>query len=234
MSGPSGVSAELAARLDAFGLSSRGAVRFEDGETAPLTGDGLPASAVVLVGVTGGAMWPVFSGWRETQPDGGGSDPLDRWSKIVIDAVAREFGASACYPSEPPYRPFQSWAMRAEGLNASPLGILIHPHFGLWHSYRGALLFREWRDEIRTVKTAGEHPCDLCFDKPCLSACPVGAISENGFDVALCRQHLATPVGQGGCMISGCLARNACPVGVEYRYPEAQIQFHMQALTLPD
>lgn len=233
MSGPSGVLAELDARLSAFGLSCRGVVRFEEGETAPLTADDLPASAFVLVGVTGGAMWPVFSAWRDTQADGGGSDPLDRWSKLVIDAVAEEFGASACYPSEPPYRPFQSWAMQAEGLKASPLGILIHTRFGLWHSYRGALLFPKWSEDIDAVRTAGEHACDRCFDKPCLSACPVAAISANGFDVARCRGHLATPVGQGGCMVSGCLARDACPVGVEYRYPEAQLHFYMQALTLP-
>ena len=31
--------------------------------------------------------------------------------------------------------------MRAEGLKPSPIGILMHPQFGLWHAYRGALLF---------------------------------------------------------------------------------------------
>lgn len=232
MSGPSGVLAALEVRLGAFGLSCRGVLRFEDGHAAPPLAEGEPASAVVLVGVAGGAMWPIFGAWREAQGDGGGSDPLDRWSKLVIDAVAGEFGASACYPSEPPYQPFQTWAMRAEGLKPSPLRILIHPRFGLWHSYRGALLFRDWRDEIAASETVA-HPCAACADKPCRSACPVGAISENGFDVARCRQHLVTPVGQGGCMVSGCLARNACPVGAEFRYPDAQLGFHMQALTLP-
>jgi hypothetical protein len=59
------------------------------------------------------------------------------------------------------------------------------------------------------------------------------AIGESGFDVVACRRHLATPEGQGGCMVSGCIARNACPVGADYRYPQAQLAFHMQALTLP-
>jgi len=233
MSGPSSVLTALDARLGEHGLSCRGVVRFADGEPAPVLADGDKAWAVVLVGVTGGEMWPVFSAWRDAQADGGGSDPLDRWSKIVIGAVAEEFGASACYPSEPPYQPFQTWAMRAEGLKASPLGILIHPRFGLWHSYRGALLFGEWRDDTGSVGTTGTHPCDQCLEKPCLSACPASAISENDFDVARCRGHLATPTGQGGCMLRGCLARNACPVGAEYRYPDAQLGFHMQALRLP-
>lgn len=233
MSGPSTVLGALDARLAACGLSSRGIVRFRDGEPAASLPDGEPASAVVLIGIAGSAMWPVFRAWRDTQPDNGGSDPLDRWSEIVIGTVAAEFGASACYPSAAPYQPFQSWAMKAEGLKPSPLGILIHPRFGLWHSYRGALLFAEWSDDTQAVGTAGAHPCDSCFEKPCLSACPVGAIAESGFDVARCRQHLATPAGQGGCMVSGCHARNACPVGAAYRYPEAQLRFHMQALTLP-
>ncbi|MBX9468901.1 MAG: ferredoxin [Rhizobium sp.] len=232
MSGPSGVLSALDVRLGAFGLSCRGVLRFDGKDQAPWLADGRPASAIVLIGVAGGAMWPVFSAWRDAQADGGGSNPLDRWSKIVIDAVAADFGTSACFPSEAPYQPFQTWAMTAEGLKPSPLGILIHPRFGLWHSYRGALLFRDWRDEIVAPETVA-HPCDTCADKPCRSACPVGAISESGFDVARCRQHLVTPIGQGGCMVSGCLARNACPVGADFRYPDAQLGFHMQALKLP-
>ena len=31
-------------------------------------------------------------------------------------------------------------------MSVSPLGILIHPDWGLWHSYRGALAFRERLD----------------------------------------------------------------------------------------
>lgn len=233
MSGPSSVLARLDRALAPSGLSCRGVVRFEDRDVAPVLTDGRPAAAVVLVGVTGGAMWPVFSAWRTAQVDGGGADPLDCWSKIVIDGVAEQIGAVACYPSEAPYQPFQSWAMNAEGLKPSPLGILIHPRFGLWHSYRGALLFGDWQNGGEAA-VGSDHPCDRCREKPCRSACPVGAITEGGFDVLGCRRHLATPEGQRGCMVSGCLARNACPVGTENRYPQAQLHFHMQALTLPD
>lgn len=232
MSGPSDVLGRLDAALAASGLSCRGVVRFDGHDRAPSLADGRPASAVVLIGVVGGAMWPVFDAWCATQMDGGGSDPLDLWSKVVIDGVAGEIGAVSCYPSEAPYQPFQTWAMKAEGLKPSPLGILIHPRFGLWHSYRGALLFRDWDDEI-AAPVAFTHPCDRCLEKPCLSSCPVDAIKPSGFDVVGCRQHLAGPVGQRGCMISGCLARNACPVGAEYRYPPEQLRFHMQALKLP-
>jgi ferredoxin len=233
MSGPSGVLARLELALAPSGLSCRGVVRFEDRDAAPVLIHGRPAAAVVLVGVAGGALWPVFSAWRAAQADGGGADPLDRWSKIVIDGVAEDIGAVACYPSEAPYQPFQSWAMKAEGLKASPLGILIHPRFGLWHSYRGALLLKTFDGVSEASGGIEEHPCDTCRDKPCLSACPVKAISADRFDVAGCRTHLKSSEGQHGCLVSGCLARDACPVGAAYRYPDEQVRFHMQALNLP-
>jgi ferredoxin len=233
MSGLSSVKQSLVTRFAEHGLSLRGLVRFGPQDEAPVLADGSRAEAVLLIGVTGGAMWPHFERWRMMQADRGGDDPLDRWSKLVIDQVAGEIGAEACYPSDPPYQPFQRWAMCAEGLKPSPLGILMHPRFGLWHSYRGALMFRAVDGESETPVRSEVHPCDTCRDKPCLSTCPAGAITADGFDLAGCRQHLVTPQGQGGCMIGGCMARNACPVGAEYRYPQAQLRFHMQALTLP-
>lgn len=234
MSGPLSVVATVEARLSEYGLSVRGLVRFTPEDVAPRLVDGRRAAAVLAIGVTGGAMWPHFERWRMAQADRGGVDPLDRWSKIVIDALADAVGAQACYPSDAPYHPFQAWAMRAEGLKPSPLGILIHPRYGLWHSYRGALLFATWDGDALSSGPRGLHPCDTCREKPCLSTCPVGAVLPEGFDIAGCRQHLASEEGQGGCMLSGCLARNACPVGGDFRYPEAQLRFHMQALKLRD
>jgi ferredoxin len=234
MSGPLSVLATVEALLSECGLSVRGVARFGPEHEAPRLIDGQPAAAVLLIGLTGGGMWAHFDHWRMAQADHGGSDPLDRWSKIVIDALADAVGAQACYPSDAPYQPFQAWAMRAEGLQPSPLGILIHPRYGLWHSYRGALLFATWDSEALSSSAREPHPCDTCWEKPCLSTCPVGAILPDGFDVAGCRQHLVSEQRQAGCMVSGCLARNACPVGADHRYPEAQLQFHMQALKLPD
>ncbi len=118
--------------------------------------------------------------------------------------------------------------MRAEGLKASPLGILIHPQFGLWHGYRAALAFD--RPLPQTGSPPAAHPCDACLDKPCLSSCPVGAVTPVSFDVVACRTHLATPEGERGCMAGGCLARGQCPVGSSYRYEPAQLRFHMAAL----
>lgn len=220
----------IRAALRPHGLFLRGVVNFADGETAPVLVDGQPAAGVVLVGNVGSSIWPHFRAWQDAAPDRGGGDPLDAWSKAVIGPVASALGATAYFPSDPPWQPFQQWAMRAEGLRASPLGILMHPVYGLWHGYRGALGFA---DAIETAaEVAAPHPCDGCRDKSCLDRCPVGAVGATGFDVAACRDHLRTEAGQEGCMAAGCLARDACPVGASYRYDDDQLRFHMAALGL--
>lgn len=143
----------------------------------------------------------------------------------MIGDVARRFAARAIFPFEQPFLPFQQWAMRAEGLKPSPLGILMHPEYGLWHAYRGALLFdAEWPAAAADKPI---HLCDLCNGKPCLSACPVSAYSEAGFAYGACVGYLGSGGGET-CMTAGCLARNACPHGQAYRYP-SEVQAYHQA-----
>lgn len=230
MSGPWSICREIEAGLDPSGILTRGRVDFAAGE-GPILASGSYAASVVLLGNVGGSIWPAFSRWKQTYD---GPDPLDTWSKEVICPLAQTLGGTAYFPSDPPWQPFQQWAMRAEGLKPSPLGILIHPEYGLWHGYRGAIGFAEqigW-DDMSEAVTDGRHACDDCRTKPCLTTCPASAIRPDpaDFTVSACRSHLVTEEGQSRCMISGCLARNACPIGAAYRYPPDQLKFHMQAL----
>ncbi len=189
----------------------------------------MEAATIVLLGWIGGDSWDDFASSPEAGD--GAPNPLDRWSRRVIDAIAGDLGATALYPFVgPPWLPFQRWAMKAEPVAASPLGILIHPDWGLWHSYRGALAFREGLDLPATAARAS--PCASCAAKPCLSACPVSAFSGEGYDVAGCRAHIATPAGTD-CMSGGCLARISCPVDAAHRYTGAQATFHMRAFSRP-
>ncbi len=216
-----GLSAMLAER----GLMLRGGFHFDAGEEAPTGPGGGKARSLLLVGNAGTAMWREFSAWLDRQPDIM-AHPLDTWGAEVIDAIAARVGARAVYPSQRPWQPFQQWAMRAEGLRASPLGILIHPRFGLWHAWRAALVFDA---EIPIqVPEKLSHPCDSCVEKPCLNSCPVGAYSAAGFDVARCAGHARSAAGHA-CREAGCLARNACPVGADMRHGPAQQAFHMAA-----
>jgi hypothetical protein len=124
--------AALEQALAPSGLMLRGGFRPAPDDVAP---EGVGTR--LLVGNAGPALWQEF---EQQRPEG--PDPLDRWTAATIGPIALRFGASALYPFEgPPYWPFQRWAMRAEPVRPSPLGILIHPRHGLWHAYRAALAF---------------------------------------------------------------------------------------------
>lgn len=216
--------AAIEAAAAARGLTARGGfhVRGEDG--VPALSDGRAPASVVLFGNVGSAMWDAFSKAPEAGAD---SDPLDRWSRRVIGELAGELGAEAMFPfGGPPYLPFLRWAKRAEAVHDSPVGMLIHPDYGLWHAYRGALAFAE--PVVLPPPDNRPRPCDDCADKPCLSACPVGAFTPAGYDVGACTGHLETRGGRD-CMGGGCLARQACPVGRGYVYEPAHAGFHMRA-----
>jgi hypothetical protein len=209
--------------LAVHGLVVRGGFNFTTDETPPLCLSDALAKSVLLVGQAGAAPWAHFLRWRDQQSQAV-ANPLDSWSRQVIDAVADKYGARSVSPSDRPYLPFQQWAMRAEGLKPSPLGILMHPTYGLWHAYRGALLFE---DEIAIAEPhATIHLCDTCIDKPCLKSCPVDAYSIDGFDYPACLAHVRGDNGEP-CRSGGCLDRNACPYGTAYRYPPEVQAFHM-------
>ena len=184
--------------------------------------EGLTGSSVVLIGTVGGEGFQVFERERRDEPN-----PMDRWAKRVIDPLAGRLGARAAYPSDKPYLPFQRWALRAEDVHPSPLGMLIHPVHGLWHAYRGALLFDRMIEEL-PLRAGVASPCDTCVGRPCLSNCPVGAFTGMNYDVAACAAHLRADT-EPRCVSLGCRARDACPVGVKSRYGESQIRFHMRA-----
>ena len=212
------------AALSARGLVARGGFHPTPADRVPMLADGRPAGTLVLVGNVGPGLWRAFAGSREF---GTAPDPLDRWTRRVLTELADRWGVRALFPfGGPPYLPFVPWAKRAEPVFESPLGILIHPDHGLWHAYRGALAFAETM--ALPPRAARARPCDACADKPCLSACPVGAFTDGTYDVASCTRHIAAPEGSD-CLDRGCRARRACPVGSEGAYEPAQARFFMAA-----
>ena len=212
----------LSAALAPHGLRLRGGFCPGPEDGVPAFDDGRPARSLYLVGHAGPAMWPAF---RAAAP--AGDHPLDRWSRQVLDEVALGFAGRALLPGDgPPWLPFQRWAQAADAVYPSPIGILIHPEFGLWHGYRGALAFAEALP--MPAHDPRPSPCESCTDRPCLSTCPVGAFGPEGYDVPACTGQLADPAG-ADCMEAGCRARRACPVGRDYLYPEGEAAHHMAA-----
>jgi hypothetical protein len=212
--------------LAGTGLFIRGAFHPvpEDG-VRPLA-DGRPAETLVLIGNAGPALWRAV---RRDNAALAGEHPLDRWVDAHLDRVAAEVGAEVVYATRQPWPPIQRWALKAGGVFRSPIGILVHPEYGLWHVYRGALLFAERLEIPSLPQGARGNPCDSCADKPCLTRCPAGAFSEAGFDALACVGHVESRKGKA-CAAGGCLARRACPVGPAFAYDRDEGAYHMAAV----
>ncbi len=219
----------VSAELGATGLIVRGGFYPKPSDAVPGLPEGKTAATVLLIGNAGPDMWPAFRA-GSTFADGA-PDPLNRWSRTHVEAVAKELGGHAVYPFEgPPYHPFQRWAARAEPVFPSPTGPLIHPVHGLWHAYRAALLFSGVLPlpARSPALPEAESPCLSCADRPCLATCPVGAFTPGGYDVAACVNHVSSAAG-ADCLGQGCRARRACPVGQDSIYQPEQAEFHMTA-----
>lgn len=211
-------------RIEAAGLVPRGAFHVREDDHVPATGDADAGRTLILIGNAGSSFWPVFE--RSPELADGRPDPLDRWSERVISALASELEAYPVFPfGGPPYHPFLRWARRGEAVAPSPLGMLIHPEYGLWHAYRGALIVNRLLADV-PARPDAPSPCLSCPDQPCLSGCPVDAFSGEGFDVDACVGHLS---GANDCLDRGCLARNACPVAPGFRYDTVEHCFHLRA-----
>ncbi|MEZ5912548.1 MAG: ferredoxin [Paracoccaceae bacterium] len=190
----------------------------------PGAGDGAPEGCrtLVLLGPAEPGFWAVFtqsSEWRD-----GNADPVDRWSARVLGELAAALGGGALLPfGGPPYHPFYRWALASGRAWPSPVTLLVHEAAGLMVSYRGALAL-PWRVEL---PPSPPIPCARCVEKPCLAACPAGALTGKGYDVPACHAYLDTTAGQT-CMNAGCAVRRACPVSQSYARVAEQSAYHMR------
>jgi hypothetical protein len=192
----------FAAVLDAAGLNLRASLPIarydaavpEAWRSAAL----LPqARSAILVANGGRAFWDAFACAPEF---GAPIDPLDSFTRRVIEAAARELepGALARFPFERRgggYADFVELG-RLAGLGAaSRLRLLLHPSYGPWISLRAIVLARgDW--EIGPGAPPGFDPCRDC-PAPCERA---------GSDLGA--------------------RRRACVVGPEHTYSEAELAHH--------
>lgn len=184
----------------------------------------LTGGTLVLLGLLGPECWTRITGAPEFSD--AATDPLDRWSKRIIDALATDTGATAHYPfGGPPYTPFINWALASGRAFTSPSHMLVHDTVGMMISYRGALHLQQEID--LPPPPMAQSPCDSCVARPCLSTCPVQALVAGGpYGVTACHSHLDTPEG-APCLENGCLARLACPLSQGASRDPVQSAHHM-------
>jgi hypothetical protein len=205
--------ASIATRARGHRLALLGALHLDPDE--------LPGhQSLVLLGPGGPGFWPHVTAAPEFAD--AAPDPLDRWSQRVIGALAHDLDAWAVFPfGGPPWPPFTGWARRSGRAWTSPVGLLVHDGHGLMLSCRGALALAQRID----LPAPAARPCDTCDGQPCRSACPVGALSAQGYDVPACKSDLDRP--GNDCMARGCAVRRACPLSDGAHRTEAQSAFHM-------
>lgn len=190
-------------------LSLLGGLHPAQGETLILLGPGAPS------------FWPAFLATPEATD--GAPDPMDRWSHRVIGDWAADLGGLAHFPDDRPFPPFHDWALRSGACHGSPILMLVHDRAGLLVSFRGAIRL-PWHVDLPNAQPS---PCIGCA-QPCLTTCPVGALTPDGYDVDRCLGWIASPEGTA-CLGRGCQARRACPVSQRWPRDPQQSGFHMAA-----
>ena len=174
---------------------------------------------ILLIGPKEPYFWDVFK--KSSEYKNKKENPLDRWSKKTIEEIAIKFDARSFFPFEEPFQPFITWAQKCSTMGSSPVRLLVHKEKGLFISFRGALGINEYIE----LPDNSKDICTPC-EKPCLTACPVSALNQDGYDVIRCKEYVNTPSGQE-CR-DGCLVRRSCPSGQNLRLKE-QSNFHMRA-----
>ncbi|WP_423908045.1 hypothetical protein [Candidatus Spongiihabitans sp.] len=221
----------------AYGLVLRGGFCVNEDDNVPEIAEGVNASSLILFGNAGSSFWECFSGSREAAD--GQTDPLNRWSQRVGEIIASKLTGRALFPfGGPPYHPFINWAKKAESLQSSRIGMLIHPQYGLWHAYRFAIALPDSLADslvvsaaitrVRQPQAIDHDICQRCIGQPCLSACPVGAFSDSGYAVEACYSFLKQNA-ESSCRTETCQARLSCPQGHAFHYQADHARFHMEA-----
>lgn len=220
----------LRRRLEPIGLNLIGVASLRDydaGVRAELAlGARWPGMrSAIVVGSGGAAFWRA-AGAARAKRESPVPDPvgLDAFAEERFATLSRELlqprSAVMLFPHQFAAEPVSFVHLAAcAGLGVrSLLGILIHPEFGPWFALRAAALVP---DDLPPSPALAFDPCPSCA-KPCVAACPGGAMSASGWDVPACTAHR---LGEGDCG-DGCHSRIACVYGAQHRYPVEELRHH--------
>jgi len=175
---------------------------------------------LILIGNGGRQFWRSLESSRKSP-----NNPVDDHSCSVVsqwlDSLTPLFKYRFIYPSTSNID-LQALGKLAGWHYQSPLLVGINNEWGTWFAYRAAILAESdfpVADDCR-IETS---PCLKCHSKPCLTGCPVNAVSEKSFSLKKCTEYRTRETSE--CRLT-CLSRVSCPVGNIHRYTEAQINYH--------
>jgi hypothetical protein len=223
--------AALGARLARVGLDLVGATSVAAYDARMTAGQGFAtrvpsARGILVIGNGGAAMWRTF---RAAAPASNGEnpredDPLDAWVRDAVEHAVRDVpGAHVSYPADV-HDDFRRRGALAGLGRPSLLGMLIHPVYGPWIALRAAVLVPV--DVVAPRPADGFDPCPTCVERPCIAACPVGAVGPRGWDVAACVAHR---LADDSHCAAGCTSRIECVYGRAHRAPPDALAFHQAA-----
>jgi len=174
---------------------------------------------LLLFGNGGGAFWQALrlAGME-------GEHPVDCFS---VDCVTRYMAEAlpgsryqVLYPGAAVI-PLQTLGRLAGWHHPSPMMVGINERWGVWFAYRVALLADT--ELTPTVPWTAPSPCDGCGDRPCVGACPAGALNTGSLHLDRCLIYRRR---EDSLCRDTCMARVACPVGAAHRYSDEQIRYH--------
>lgn len=179
-----------------------------------------PHRQLLLIGNGGELFWQ-----RSREFVARTEHPLDEFALDTVQRFLAEVAPGVryrvLYPG-PSLIPLQTLGALAGWHHPSPMMVGINDYWGMWYAYRVALVADT--DFTPSARVDSVSPCLTCADKPCLAACPADALGlEDGLRLERCLDHRVAPA--SNCA-GTCLARVACPVGSQHRYPDEQIDYH--------
>jgi hypothetical protein len=193
--------------LRTLGLTDEGRLRFQQ---------------LILVGNQGRAFWTTLQ--RRGMH---GAHPVDQFvTECVAAWMNGPLQAHAwrqVFPGEQPVG-LQRLGALAGWHHPSPFWVGVDAVWGSWFAYRAVVLANTQLP--LTPQRTTPPPCDTCASKPCIKACPAGALASEqtgAWRLQACLDFRKQPASP--CQ-DRCLARNACPVGMDHRYADEQITYH--------
>lgn len=186
---------------------------------APLAGHDPRYRQLILLGHGGRQLWEKVqaSGIESANPiDDFTLRTVHEWAGLQLAGRAWE----AVYPDhERPPVGLQALGQLAGWHHASPFMVGINDRWGSWFAYRAVLLADS--DFAPTPPAGLDSPCVSCVAKPCIAQCSGGAIDGAGFSLARC---VAYRQREDSACRDTCVARVACPVAEQHRYPVEQLR----------